>query len=168
MARFLFLRHTTIDATDGFSKGCFPKKSQSFDLSQIGVSQGKNIGGFCPGPGGILHPPSRLPLGSRDMSLPTGHRKNKKNEIISRIIWSTLQQESPPARMAGIASRNTTVLEGRDRSPQEFLLFKTRIAPRNIETCIQESPLVRQMAGCLPRIAAAAAFVELHGLRRFC
>ena len=77
MARFLFLRHTTLTRLI-VSQGVVPQKSQSFDLSQIGVNRGKNFGGFCPGPGGILHPPSRLPLGSRDMSLPTGHSEKKE------------------------------------------------------------------------------------------
>ena len=67
-----------------------------------------------------------------------------------------MQQESPPAREAGVASRNTIVFGGRDRSPQYFLFFSTRVAPRKKESCRQESPLVIQLAGCLLRIAAAA------------
>ena len=131
MARFLFLRHTTIDATESFSKGCFPKKSRSFDLSQIGVSQGKNIGGFCPGPGGILHPPSRLPLGSRDMSLPTGYSEKK--------LRLSAESSGP------LCSRSRLPQEWQESLPAIRLYWKAEIAPRkNFFSLKQGSLLVIQ------------------------
>ena len=102
----------------------------------------------------FLHPPSRLPLGSPEMGLTTGLRK--KNRDYQQNHQVHLQQESPPAREAGVASRNTIVFGGRDRSPQYSLFFSTRVAPRKKESCRQESPLVIQLAGCLLSIAAAA------------
>ena len=129
-----------------FLRGVSPK-TLSLNLSQRWRQSRLNFRGFCPGPGGILHPPSGLPLGSPEMGLTTGIIK--KIEIFSRIIIRpTLQQESPPVREAGVASRNTILFGGRDRSPQDSSFFSTRVAPRKKECFFSTRVAPRKKEGC--------------------
>ena len=129
-AIFIFLRRNDKDALL-VSRGA-PQKAYSSDLSQIGVNRGKIFGGFCPGPGGILHPPSGLPLGSPEMGLTTGIRKK---------LRSMAETSGPLA--AGVASRKRS----RSRLPQYDYFVEAGIAPRNILHSFQQgSPLVRKKA----------------------
>ena len=102
----------------------------------------------------FLHPPVETTV--RQSRNGSYYRAQKKNRDYQQNHQVHLQQESPPAREAGVASRNTIVFGGRDRSPQYSLFFSTRVAPRKKDSCRQGSPLVIQLAGCLLSIAAAA------------
>ena len=78
------------------------------------------------------------------------YRDQKKNLRSSAESSSgpLLQQESPPVREAGVASRNTILFGGRDRSPQDSSFFSTRVAPRKKECFFSTRVAPRKKEGC--------------------